>query len=50
MAVSVGAKDSINTTGLILRIAGRVGLLLNLVMTAFAYRTDRDRDVASVER
>lgn len=50
-AVSVeGQGFSINTIGLILLIVGGVGLLLSLIMTAFADRGDRDRDVTIVER
>lgn len=50
-AVSVqGQGFNINTIGLILLIVGGVGLLLSLIMTAFADRSDRDRDVTIVER
>lgn len=50
-AVSVeGQGFNVNTIGLILLIVGGVGLLLSLIMTAFADRGDRDRDVTIVER
>ena len=42
-AVSVEAEGfSINTIGLILMIVGAVGLILTLLMTASAERTERD--------
>jgi hypothetical protein len=42
---------NINTIGLILMIVGVVGLVLTLMMTANAERTDRERnDVTIVER
>ncbi len=51
-AVSVEAEGfSINTIGLILMIVGAVGLVLTLMMTASAERTERDaHGVTIVER
>jgi hypothetical protein len=51
-AVSVEAEGfSINTIGLILMIVGAVGLILTLLMTASAERTERDTSgVTIVER
>lgn len=51
-AVSVEAEGfSINTIGLILMIVGAVGLILTLLMTASAERTDREANgVTIVER
>lgn len=51
-AVSVEAEGfSINTIGLILMIVGAVGLVLTLIMTASAERTERqDDNVTIVER
>lgn len=51
-AVSVEAEGfSINTIGLILMIVGVVGLVLTLLMTASAERTDRENSgVTIVER
>lgn len=51
-AVSVEAEGfSINTIGLILMIVGVVGLVLTLMMTASAERTDRQANgVTIVER
>lgn len=54
-AVSVESEGfDINTIGLILMIVGVVGLVLTLMMTASAERTDRERgeggDVNIVER
>lgn len=51
-AVSVEAEGfSINTIGLILMIVGVVGLVLTLMMTASAERTERDtHGVTIVER
>ena len=42
---------NINTIGLILMIVGAVGLILTLIMTASAEKTERgDRDVTIIER
>ncbi|HET9260042.1 MAG TPA: DUF6458 family protein [Acidimicrobiia bacterium] len=51
-AVSVEAEGfSINTIGLILMIVGAVGLILTLLMTASAERTERESNgVTIVER
>lgn len=51
-AVSVEAEGfNLNTIGLILMIVGAVGLVLTLMMTASAERTERDdKDVTIVER
>ena len=51
-AVSVEAEGfSINTIGLILMIVGVVGLVLTLMMTASAERTERESNgVTIVER
>jgi len=51
-AVSVEAEGfSINTIGLILMIVGVVGLVLTLLMTASAERTERENNgVTIVER
>lgn len=51
-AVSVEAEGfSINTIGLILMIVGVVGLILTLLMTASAERTERETSgVTIVER
>lgn len=51
-AVSVEAEGfSINTIGLILMIVGVVGLVLTLLMTASAERTERETNgVTIVER
>lgn len=51
-AVTVEAEGfNINTIGLILMIVGIVGLILTLIMTASATRTEReDTDVTIVER
>jgi hypothetical protein len=52
-AVSVEAEGfNINTIGLILMIVGAVGLVLTLMMTASAERTDREASsgVTIVER
>ena len=51
-AVSVEAEGfSINTIGLILMVVGVVGLILTLIMTASAEKTEReDKDVTIVER
>jgi Domain of unknown function (DUF6458) len=51
-AVSVEAEGfSINTIGLILMIVGAVGLVLTLLMTASAERTERETNgVTIVER
>lgn len=51
-AVSVEAEGfSINTIGLILMIVGVVGLVLTVMMTANAERTDRESNgVTIVER
>lgn len=51
-AVSVEAEGfSINTIGLILMIVGVVGLILTLLMTASAERTERETNgVTIVER
>lgn len=51
-AVTVEAEGfNLNTIGLILMIVGAVGLILTLLMTASAERTEReDRDVTIVER
>lgn len=51
-AVSVEAEGfSINTIGLILMIVGAVGLILTLLMTASAERTERETNgVTIVER
>lgn len=51
-AVTVEAEGfNINTIGLILMIVGAVGLILTLLMTASAERTEReDKDVTVVER
>lgn len=51
-AVSVEAEGfSINTIGLILLIVGVIGLVLTLIMTASAERTDRENSgVTIVER
>lgn len=52
-AVSVEAEGfNLNTIGLILMIVGAVGLILTLIMTASADRTDRndDKGVTIVER
>lgn len=51
-AVTVEAEGfNINTIGLILMIVGAVGLILTLLMTASAERTERQSDgVTIVER
>lgn len=51
-AVTVEAEGfNLNTMGLILMVVGVVGLILTLIMTASAERTDReDKDVTIVER
>ena len=51
-AVSVEAEGfNINTIGLILMIVGAVGLILTLLMTASAEKTERDNSgVTIVER
>ena len=51
-AVSVEAEGfSINTVGLILLIVGVIGLVLTMIMTASAERTDRESSgVTIVER
>jgi hypothetical protein len=51
-AVSVEAEGfNLNTIGLILMIVGAIGLVLTLMLTASAERTERsDRDVTIVER
>lgn len=51
-AVTVeGEGFDINTIGLILMIVGAVGLILTLLMTANAERTERERgDVNIIER
>jgi hypothetical protein len=51
-AVTVEAEGfSINTIGLILMIVGVVGLVLTMLMTASAERTERESsDVTIVER
>lgn len=51
-AVTVEAEGfNINTIGLILMIVGVVGLILTLIMTASAEKTEReDKDVTIVER
>lgn len=51
-AVTVEAEGfNINTVGLILMIVGALGLILTLMMTASAERTEReDSDVTIVER
>lgn len=51
-AVTVEAEGfNISTIGLILMIVGLVGLILTLIMTASAEKTERDdKDVTIVER
>lgn len=51
-AISVEAEGlNINTIGLILMIVGAVGLILTLLMTASAEKTDRESSgVTIVER
>lgn len=51
-AVSVEAEGfNLNTIGLILMIVGVVGLILTMIMTASAERTDRnDKDVTIIDR
>lgn len=51
-AVSVESEGfDINTIGLILMIVGAVGLVLTLIMTASAEKTERERgDVNIIER
>lgn len=51
-AVTVEAEGfNLNTIGLILMIVGVVGLILTLIMTASAEKTERDdKDVTIVER
>lgn len=51
-AVTVEAEGfNLNTMGLILMVVGIVGLILTLIMTASAERTEReDKDVTIVER
>lgn len=51
-AVTVEAEGfNLNTMGLILMVVGVVGLILTLIMTASAERTEReDKDVTIVER
>lgn len=50
-AVSAEAEGfNINMIGLILLIVGVIGLVLTLIMTASADRTDADRDVTVIER
>jgi len=50
-AVSAEAEGfNINMIGLILLIVGVIGLVLTLIMTANAEKTDADRDVTIIER
>ena len=50
-AVSAEAEGfNINMIGLILLIVGVIGLVLTLIMTASAEKTDADRDVTIIER
>lgn len=51
-AVTVEAEGfNLNTMGVILMVVGVVGLILTLIMTASAERTEReDKDVTIVER
>lgn len=52
-AVSVEAEGfNLNTIGLILMVVGALGLILTLMMTASADRTERERgnDVTIVDR
>lgn len=50
-AVSVEAEGfSINTIGLILMIVGAIGLVLTLMLSASAERTEREPGVTIVER